>query len=115
MVTVVLLLWLGLSIGRQHRLCWSHWNRANRTLSISDGESGRRIVPLTSLMIRLLSRIPRSKNLFIFARQSPTSSTAAVLFSQLLAETNLSRFTAADFISWSDRQSPATRLSTASA
>lgn len=112
---VVLLLWLRLSIGHQYRLTWSHWDQANKTLSISNGKIERSAVHLTPLAARLLGRVHRTRNLFIFARPSPSSPTITFLFAQLLAQANLSDYTAADFITWSDRQTPATRLSTASA
>lgn len=112
---VILILSQGLSLTRLNRLSWANWDLAGRTLIIPSRGGRHAVISLTPLMTRVLASIPRGGKALIFAPLSPSSPTLAILFTQVLARASLTAFTAADFVSWSTLQSPATRLSTATA
>ena len=112
---VILILSQGLSLGRLDKVTWANWDVAGRTLILTSRGGRFVVIPLTDLITRVLAAIPRTRKTLVFAPPTTSSPTLGVLFTQLLARAGLSSYTAADFVRWSELQSPATRLSTATA
>jgi hypothetical protein len=114
-VAVALLLSEMLPVGRMNLLKWENWDRVGRTLIVCAGHGRYRAISLTNLVARQLALIPRLGDPLIFAPATQAAPKLAILFQQILANANLSAYKPADFIGWSERQSAATRHSTATA
>jgi hypothetical protein len=115
LAAVILVLWQGFSVSRLDKLCWANWDAEGRTLIIPSRSGRHLVIPLTVLVNRILASIPRTGKTLIFAPPTPLSPMLSVLLTQILARADLSSFTPADFVRWSELQLPTTRLSTATA
>jgi hypothetical protein len=109
---VGLLISQGLSIRRLDRLRWANWDRIGRTIIIARGASPEKTICLTNLLQLRLAAIPRKNSPFIFAPLDLYSPSLAVLFVQLCNRIRLGKYIVADFLAWSEAQTPAVRIST---
>jgi hypothetical protein len=109
---VGLLISQGLSIRRLDRLRWANWDPVGRTIIIARGAAPEKVISLTDFLQLRLNAIPRRDSPFIFAPLDLYSPSLAVLFVQLWNRVGLGKYIVADFLAWSEAQTPAVRIST---
>ena len=110
---VCLLLSNALSVERLTRLEWANWDRSGKRLVIPRGRSPIVNIAVSVLMESLLNAIPQHGSRQIFGSTNLAAPSLRVLFTHILIRSGLESYVVADLLAWSEIQTPAVRLSTA--
>lgn len=104
-----LILSVGTSVGNLTQMRWADLDFETSTLTVRVNGKTRN-VKMTPYLCRQLRAIPRSSGTRVFGRSDPSKPRLGPLIQTLLNSSGLGAYKAVDFVLWSERQSPSTRL-----